>query len=149
MRNVLIKSAAAAVLLVGAVSQSSANGWEVWSEKQGADRLTIVASFGGDGLIEEAQLDMKLGAQFEVIDTQVLRKGSVCFANSEKNILRAVPPSGAGTALKSKVTDTCMYTLRVSSKSWSPENIVGTSLVECASSVKGIVPCEAAFKVVK
>lgn len=150
MRNIIFKAATVAVLFGASATQVLANGWEVWTEKQGADRLTIVASFAGDGLVEEAQLDLNLKGSFEVLDTQVLQKGSVCFAHPESNTIRAVPPSGAGKALKSASTDTCMFTVRITSlKGWSPTEVVGVSLNECASSVKGLVPCEASIRMVK
>jgi len=150
MRNILRNTVSGALLFVGSVSLANASGWEIWTQKQGSDKLTIVASFGGDGSVEEAHLDMNLNSAFEVIETQTLRKGSICFANAEKNVIRAIPPSGAGTALKSAQTDTCMFTVRItSSKTWNPAEVVGVTLKECASSVKGIVPCEATVKLVQ
>lgn len=150
MRTILNKTVFAVALFGASMSQALANGWEVWAEKQGGDRLTIVASFGGDGQIEEAHLDLNLKGSFEVIDTQTLWKGSVCVASAEKNILRAVPPSGAGKALKASMAEACMFTVRITSKKgWAAEDMIGVSLHECASSVKGIVPCEAAVRVIK
>jgi len=58
MRNFFLKSnAIAAVLLLGVAGSASASGWEVWAEKQGSDRLTVVTSFSGDGELDEAQID--------------------------------------------------------------------------------------------
>jgi len=151
MQNAIAKFTAGVVVLGAlSVSPASANGWEVWTEKQSADKVTVVASFGGDGSIEEAQLDLKVSGPFEVLEVSTLRKGSICFGNAEKNVLRAVPPSGAGSALKAAMTDTCMFTLRVlSPKGWSAEGIVDVGFKECASSVKGVVGCEAKFQVVE
>ncbi len=150
MKSILSKAILSAALCGLTASSAIAGDWEVWTEKRGSDQLTIVTSFGGNGLIEEAQIDLNMSGAFEVIDTQVLQKGSVCVASAEKNIIRSVPPSGAGTALKSKATDACMFTLRLTSvKAWEPTEVVSVGFKECASSVKGVVPCEASVKMVK
>ncbi|MGQ0800466.1 MAG: hypothetical protein ACT4NL_10185 [Pseudomarimonas sp.] len=151
MRNFFLKSnAITALLLLGVAGSASASGWEVWAEKQGSDRLTVVTSFSGDGELDEAQVDVTLKASFEIIDAQPLMEGAVCVGSSEKGVLRSVPPSGAGTALKSKTTDACMFTVRVTgAKGWSALEMLDKTRPICASSTKGMVDCAASVKLVK
>jgi len=150
MSNLIVNAMLGAALVLSA-SHASAGGWEVWTEKSSADRLVVVASFTGEGSIDEAQLDLEVNSGFEVIEARALGKGTICFGNPEVNILRSVPPSGAGKALKSSAVDACMFTLRVSApKGWAPAEMVSTKFVECASSSEGgVVPCQAKFSVVQ
>jgi len=150
MNSFIVKSGLVAALIATSVAPAIAGDWEVWTEKQGSDKLTIVTSFAGNGSIEEAHIDLNIDGNFEVVDTQVLQKGSVCVASAEKNIIRSLPPSGAGSALKSKATDTCLFTIRMTSvKTWNPAEVVTVGFKECASSTKGSVPCDASIKMVK
>ena len=63
MRNLICKAAAACALFGVSAGAALAGDWEVWTQKQGGDRLTIVASFAGDGVTEEAHLDLKVAAR--------------------------------------------------------------------------------------
>jgi len=139
----------AGLALALVATSASAGGWEVWTEKKGADRLTVVASFNGDGRIEDAQVDLSLAGSFEVLDVQTLKKGAVCVASAEASMLRALPPSGAGKALSKSASDTCMFTVRMVTKGWVASEVVSVKKTECASSYDGLIDCAAAVSELK
>ncbi len=129
---------------------AQAGGWEVWTEKKGADQLTVVASFAGDSKIEDAHLDLAIGSGFEVVDIQTVQKGAVCAASTEKGLLRALPPSGAGAPLAKTLSDTCVFTVRITaSKGWAPESLVEVEKNLCSSSFTGLLDCEVSIRALK
>ncbi len=149
MRNIFVKAAISAVLFGAFAGQASAAGWEIWTEKQGSDQLVIVTSFSGDGELDEAQVDLSVMGGFEILEAKSLMKGAICAGFKDQSMLRSVPPSGAGSALKSQSTDACMFTIRVTgAKVWTPSEVLKANPI-CASSTKGMVSCDASMRSVK
>lgn len=142
MKN-LFNSLAAGAVLLGSCAVAQAGDWSVNLDPKGGNRVDVILSFSGDGATEDTQIDVKVKSPFRVLSTDTLMKGSVCVASVEKAILRAVPPSGAGSALAKSINDTCVFSLMFDQKSamddFASEFEVG--FVECASSVSGAVKC--------
>ncbi|MBD8527330.1 hypothetical protein [Pseudomarimonas arenosa] len=149
VKNLCVASSGLAALLLA--GSASAGEWVLSVDPQGGNRVEVFATFHGDGATEEAQLDVKLNGAFAVESVEKLIPGSVCVASVEKNILRAVPPSGAGVGLPKGAHDTCVFTLRFLQKSMVADfsSQFDVSFTECASS-KGIdVSCTSAVKQLK
>jgi hypothetical protein len=150
--NILISklALASAALVIGGAA--TAGDWEVWTEKRSETEMVLMTSFAGDGQTEEAHLDLSLAGPFEIVKIDTLQKGAICVGSSERNMLRAVPPSGAGTPLSQEATDACMFTLRVKSQGKGRANAAGLvkiSRSECSSSYAGDVPCAAKIQSLK
>jgi hypothetical protein len=133
---------------LGLAGGVAAGDWEVWTQNRAGPNMVIMTSFAGDGSTEEAHLDLEMAVPFEVVHVDTLQKGAVCVASKERNVLRAVPPSGAGQPLAKNATEACMFTIRVKGNPTLAE-IVKVSFAECTSSVTGDVPCAAKVQALK
>jgi len=130
----------AAILAAFSVS-ASAGQFEVWSDgAKGANR-TVIVSFAGDGHTQDAQADIAFDPGLEFVTANAKVAGSVCAELKGKNMVRVVPPSGAGSALSSKQIDYCAFSFR----SRGGKAVAGTGLTvsftECAG-VSGSSNCE-------
>ena len=101
---------ATAVASIFACSAASAGQFNVWTYESGK-RNNVTVSFAGDGVAQDAQLDLAIPAGYEFVEAKALVAGSVCAGSNEAGMLRAVPPSGAGQALPSAETDYCSFVI--------------------------------------
>lgn len=141
-----IKSLGLVGLAVAGIACSSmavAGEWSVSLDSKGGNRVEVIATFNGDAITEEAQIDLKPKGAFVVEKVESLISGSVCVGSAEKGILRAVPPSGAGTGLAKSAHDTCVFTIRFLQKELLADFAAqfDVSFAECASSKVAGVAC--------
>lgn len=109
MRTKLLFVTTVASVLV--CSSASAGQFNVWTYNSG-DRGMVTVSFAGDEISQDAQLDLAIPAGYEFVEAKTLVAGSVCAGSTKDRLLRAVPPSGAGSPLASAETDYCSFVLR-------------------------------------
>lgn len=140
------KVIAAATLMLGASVALAGSSGEfstfVYETKSGT--TDVVVAFSGDGVTQEAQLDLLFDAGLTVSSAEVLLPGSVCVANPDAHGLRAVPPSGAGKALATKTTDVCKFSLvRAPSlaKSFRASSSISVRLSECSAPGQDVGSC--------
>ncbi len=139
----IIKSKAVlAIATLGLLStQVTAGEFKAWSYSKKAGTQDVVVSFAGNGIDQEAMVDFHLPKGVTVAKAEVLVAGSVCVAFPELDILRAVPPSGAGKALPTKETDYCRFTLVQSGKGARAAGVeLKAKFTECSapgSEIKG------------
>ncbi len=111
MSKTVLKLAAAA--FVASFSMSAvAGGFNVWTYSDDKAGSQVVVSFSGDGVTQDAQLDMSVAKGVVAASSKVLVPGSVCAISPAGDKIRAVPPSGAGSPLTSKETDYCSFVLK-------------------------------------
>lgn len=116
---------AGSLFLAGAASAADFQVW-TYADKGGRD-VVVAVSFIGDGVTQDAQIDLRIPAGFRVSDSAVKTAGSVCAASGEKGLIRAVPPSGEGKPLSSGMMEVCTFKL-----SSTGEKAAGVPKVEVA-----------------
>lgn len=130
MKTRLIIASAIAGLLASA--SSFAGQFEIWSDGAKGPQQTVIVSFAGDGQTQDAQADITFEPGLEFVAATAKVAGSVCVELKGRNMVRVVPPSGAGVALSSKPTDVCSFSFR----SKRGKSVSGTGLsvafTECA-----------------
>lgn len=95
-----------------AIGSVSAADFQVWTQADKSGRNVLLSvSFIGDGVTQDAQIDLRIPAGFNVSESSVKMAGSVCAAFGDKGMIRAVPPSGAGKPLPSGLSDVCTFKL--------------------------------------
>jgi hypothetical protein len=129
------------VLVAGAILAScfawgSANAgqFELWSDVNAkSGQVTMIASFAGDGMTQDAQADIDFDPEFTLVGASAKVAGSVCVGLPGQSKVRVVPPSGAGTALTSKAVDYCSFTFKNKGGSLAKAPSFKLGFVECAS----------------
>jgi hypothetical protein len=104
----------------------------------------VVITFTGDGVTQDAQLDLLYDAGLTVAKAEALQPGAVCVANPDAHGLRAVPPSGAGKALSTETVDVCKFSLSRApslAKSFKASSSISVSLAECSAPGKDVGSC--------
>ncbi len=139
----IIKSKAVLVLAaLGLLStQVTAGEFKAWSYSKKGGAQDVVVSFAGNGTDQEAMVDFHLPKGVTVAKAEVLVAGSVCTSFPELEILRAVPPSGAGKALPTKETDYCRFTLVQSGKLAKANVELKAKFTECSAPGSEIKSC--------
>ena len=95
--NKFAKIGCAVAVALGMSSVAQAGKFEVWSDESGKAGQTIaVVSFAGDGVTQDAQLDMTYAENLQFVSASVKVPGSVCVVFQDQRLMRVVPPSGAG-----------------------------------------------------
>jgi hypothetical protein len=108
MRNVIATAAGSALLL--AATSATAGQFEIWTDPAAkGNRIVLMVSFAGDGMTEDAQADISYDPALKLVSAQTKVAGSVCVGLPGRNIIRVVPPTGAGTALTSAAVDYCSF----------------------------------------
>lgn len=111
-------------------SASSAGNFNVWTYNTEKNQTHVEISFAGDGITQEAQLDLSVPAGFRLVEAKSLVSGSVCAGSEKAGLLRAVPPSGEGKPLTSKETNYCRFVLARLAKASGPLTF-DSKLTEC------------------
>lgn len=141
------------LLVMAFAAPALAGEWSAWTEVRKNGEVVVMTSFAGDGATEDAQLDLTVLKAFTVVGVDTIQKDSVCEAFVERNMLRSVPPSGAGTPLSSAQTETCMFVLRPLAKDLGADavkSLLQVKFAECASSYEDKKPsCVANVKAVR
>lgn len=112
MRTSSICKLAALAVAMFAVSPVMAGGFNVWTYEASKAETQLVVSFAGDGVTQDAQLDLGVAKGFAAAAAKVLVPGSVCAISPAGDKIRAVPPSGAGKALSSSDVDYCSFSVK-------------------------------------
>jgi len=112
-----------------AAAPAFAGNFEIWTDSSAKGGVTMIVSFAGDGLTEDAQVDFDTPKNLKFVRADVKVPGSVCVAFPKENKVRVVPPSGAGTALPTAATDYCSFSFagKATGEKFKP------SFVECAA----------------
>ena len=97
-----------------------------------ANQFVALVSFAGDGVTQDAQLDLTYSSDLEFVQARALVAGSVCVGFAKTNTVRAVPPSGAGTALTSTSTGYCSFSFRSKAGAVKGDKLT-VAFQECAS----------------
>lgn len=128
--------AAAALLVSGSVFAGSFESWTMADKKGG---VTVVVSFQGDGVTQDAGVDLAIPEGYTVGKSVVKVAGSICM--STEKFMRVVPPSGAGEALPKGAVDYCSFSLRAKKGAVAAGPVVLTPVfTECAAPT-GIQSC--------
>ena len=106
MRTKIVVAAIAASVLS---FSAHAGQFQVWSYDTGKGQTHVEVSFAGDGITQDAQLDLAIPAGYKLVSAKSLVDGSVCVASDEASLMRAVPPSGAGEPLTSNEVNYCRF----------------------------------------
>lgn len=144
MKSVKAVSAAALLLVAAAASGASSGEFSTFVYETKRGTTDVVVAFSGDGVTQEAQLDLLFDAGLTVSKAEVLVPGSVCVANPDAHGLRAVPPSGAGKALSSKMMDVCKFSLERApslAKSFRTSSSISVRLSECSAPGQEVGSC--------
>lgn len=143
MKNIIVKTLATVSTLIAA-SSAFAGSFDAYSmSDQKSGRLVLVVSFAGDGVVEEAQLDLDVPSGYGLVSSVAKVAGSVCVG-IPGNKVRIVPPSGAGKPLTQGATDYCSFSFKPDKKLSAAISAANfkQSFIECAS-VSGVKPCDA------
>ena len=131
--NKFAKIGCAVAVALGMSSVAQAGKFEVWSDESGKAGQTIaVVSFAGDGVTQDAQLDMTYAENLQFVSASVKVPGSVCVVFQDQRLMRVVPPSGAGQALSAKSVDYCSFSFK-STGAPSKGAKFSTKFQECAA----------------
>ena len=134
----------AALLLIGSAfpSLAVAGEFNTWTYNKGkSTQHNVVVSFSGDGIEQEAMVDLHVPKGALLVKAEVLVAGSVCVGLDNNSYVRAVPPSGAGTALPTKETDYCRFTFDLSKSSVRGGLKLTEKFTECSSPGSEIKSC--------
>jgi hypothetical protein len=134
---------ATAVALAVASFSAQAGQFHVWSYDTGKGQTHVEVSFAGDGVTQDAQIDLAMPAGYKLVSAKNLVEGSVCVASEEAKLIRAVPPSGAGKALASNDTNYCRFVF-ARGPSVKGKLTFEPKLTECAGS--GAAECQVEFQ---
>lgn len=131
--------------LAFAVGTAEAGEFGVWTYATSKGVTLVDVSFAGDGVTQEAQVDLSLPAGVRVVQAKSLVDGAVCSASTEAGMARAVPPSGAGAALPSEDVVYCRFhVVGLAFSKVSPalqskfSECVGAANVPCTVSVRDV-----------
>ena len=128
---------AAALMVSGTALAGSFESWTMADKKGGA--VTVVVSFQGDGVTQDAGVDLEIPAGYTVAKASVKVPGTICMSNDK--MMRVVPPSGAGVALSKSAVDYCSFALRAQKGAVVSEKLVLKPIfTECAAPA-GIQQC--------
>ena len=137
------------LVVAGALVSSSAMAGEfnVWTYSKNNVQHSVVVSFSGNGVDQEAMVDLVVPKNVTLVKAETLVPGSVCVGLDNNSYIRAVPPSGAGSPLPSSDTDYCRFTFQAN-KSARADRTARTSklvlkqkFIECSSPGSEIVGC--------
>ena len=129
MRNYVASLVMTAGLALAAAPAFAGN-FEIWTDSSAKGGVTMLVSFAGDGLTEDAQVDFNYPTNLKFVRADVKVPGSICAAFPSENKVRVVPPSGAGTPLSTAATDYCSFSFSgkgAAAAKFKP------SFVECAA----------------
>ena len=149
MKSTLKLKVVLGFVVAGALISSSALAGEfnVWTYSKNNVQHDVVVSFSGDGVDQEAMVDLLVPKNVTLVKAETLVPGSVCVGLDNNSYIRAVPPSGAGSALPSNETDYCRFTFQANKADRSVRAERATKLVlkqkfiECSSPGSEIVAC--------
>lgn len=128
---------AAALLISSTASAGSFESWTMADKKAGA--VTVVVSFQGDGVTQDAGVDLGIPEGYIVTKSVIKVAGSVCMSTDK--FMRVVPPSGAGEALPKAAVDYCSFALRAKKGAVVSQSInLVPVFTECAAPT-GIQSC--------
>ena len=80
---------------------ASAGDFQTWTLAGKGGEVVLAVSFIGDGVTQDAQLDLAVPAGYRVVSNTTKAAGSVCASFASESKIRVVPPSGAGHDLLS------------------------------------------------
>jgi hypothetical protein len=131
--NSLCRALLAAGVALTMAGVANAGSFEVAADTGAkADQYVAIVSFTGDGVTQDAQLDLTYSADLEFVQARSLVAGSVCAGFAKTSMVRAVPPSGAGSALPSKTTGYCSFSFRSKAGAVKGDKLT-VAFQECAS----------------
>lgn len=130
-----------AILGLGAFQAASAGQFEVWTGHDKGRTVTVLVTFQGDGITEDAQLDLGFDESVEFVSAKTIVDGSVCVLMKNKRAVRIVPPTGGGTPLTSKPVEYCSFLFRANNSKANAAAAFRSEFIECASPT-GMHGCE-------
>lgn len=132
MRTICV--AIAGLVLAASSSIVSAGQFDIWVDPASkGNGVFVVVSFAGDGMTQDAQADISFGESLSLVSAQSKVEGSVCVGLPGKNVIRVVPPSGAGKALTNDSVDYCSFYFSQKGMSKAAGPSFKIDFVECAS----------------
>jgi hypothetical protein len=145
MKRVKLALSSALIVVAGLASAGPSGEFSTYVYETKSGMTNVVVAFSGDGVTQEAQLDLTFDQGLSVVKAEPLVGGAVCVANPDVHGLRAVPPSGAGKALSTKGTDVCKFSLARApslAKSFKASSSISVRLSECASANGDVGACQ-------
>jgi hypothetical protein len=145
MNKAKILFGSAILMMAGAATAGSTGQFDTIVLDNAKSGMTeVVVTFSGDGVTQEAQLDLLFAEGLSVAKAEALQAGSVCVANPDAHGLRAVPPSGAGKALSTGTVDVCKFSLTRApslAKSFKASSSFSVRLSECSAPGQDVGSC--------
>jgi hypothetical protein len=97
--------------LLCATGAASAGDFQLWTLAGKGGEVVLAVSFIGDGVTQDAQLDLAVPAGYRVVSHATKAAGSVCASFPSDSKIRIVPPSGEGQPLPSTLMEVCTFKL--------------------------------------
>ncbi|GIX34164.1 MAG: hypothetical protein KatS3mg125_2120 [Lysobacterales bacterium] len=130
-----------ALIGVASAQGASAGQFEVWAGHEKGRSVTVLVTFQGDGVTEDAQLDLGFDESLEFVSAKTIVDGSVCVLMKNKRAIRIVPPTGGGTPLPVKPVEYCSFLFRANLSKGDASAAFRHEFIECASPT-GMHACE-------
>lgn len=128
-----MKRAMVFAALMIAAGVSNAGDFQTWTYAGKGGNVVLAVSFIGDGVTQDAQLDLRIPEGYRVTGSATKAAGSVCASFADKGIIRAVPPSGAGKPLESTMMDVCTFNLVAAKGAVASAPTFEVAFKECAA----------------